>query len=541
MTRQEFVQKIAEGVRKYAPAYDIKVHSPIIAQAILESGYGESGLAKYNNFFGLKCGSKWKGHSVNMKTMEEYTTGTLTEIRDNFRAYDSFDEGVKGYFEFVQLPRYANLKGITDPRKYLETIKADGYATSSTYVENCMKVIEKENLTQYDGDRKESAKVGYSRQAVVDTANSWLGLNEADGSYKKIIDIYNSKPPFPRGTKMAYGWAWCACTWSAIAKKLGYEAIMPIEISCQYLIAEAQKMGIWVENDGYCPQPGDAILYDWDDNGAGDDTGVADHVGTVVYVNKGAGYFVVVEGNASNMVKKRTVSINGRYIRGFITPRYTESGTTNTSTSGGAKKSVSEVAHEVIAGAYGNGDARKQKLTAEGYDPAAVQQEVNRILNGSAAKPTAQKSVSEVAKEVIAGAYGNGDTRKQKLTAKGYDPEAVQQEVNRILNGSGSASAAKPTQTAPAASAKKVTATCYASGKDASLAGSYTVTAGGGLYLRNDAGTNKQALCLIPKGTTVHCYGYYSTFNGAKWLYITFTMSGVQYTGFAHSGYLRRQ
>lgn len=45
------------------------------------------------------------------------------------------EEGVKGYFEFIQLARYQNLRGITDPQKYLETIKADGYATSSTYVE----------------------------------------------------------------------------------------------------------------------------------------------------------------------------------------------------------------------------------------------------------------------------------------------------------------------------------------------------------------------------------------------------------------------
>ena len=65
MDKQEFIKKIAGYVKKYASAYGIAVHSPIIAQAILESGWGESRLAAvYHNYFGLKCGTKWKGKSV---------------------------------------------------------------------------------------------------------------------------------------------------------------------------------------------------------------------------------------------------------------------------------------------------------------------------------------------------------------------------------------------------------------------------------------------------------------------------------------------
>lgn len=150
MTAQEFVDMIYPYVLKYAPQYDIKVVSPIIAQAVIESNSGNSGLAKYNNFFGMKCGSSWKGASVNMKTREEYKIGELTNIRDNFRAYNSVEEGVKGYFEFIQYKRYANLKGETDPVKYLEKIKADGYATSSTYVQTVMNTVNKLGLTKYD-------------------------------------------------------------------------------------------------------------------------------------------------------------------------------------------------------------------------------------------------------------------------------------------------------------------------------------------------------------------------------------------------------
>lgn len=151
MANSEFVEQIAEYVKKYAGKYGIKVHSPIIAQAILESGWGKSVLAsKYHNYFGLKCGSSWSGKSVNMTTKEEYKVGTLTNIRDNFRVYDSMEAGVKGYFVFINKKRYANLKGVTDPETYVKNIKADGYATSSTYVANIMKVIRDNNLTRFD-------------------------------------------------------------------------------------------------------------------------------------------------------------------------------------------------------------------------------------------------------------------------------------------------------------------------------------------------------------------------------------------------------
>ena len=153
MTNSEFIEQIAKCVKKYAYVYGIEVHSPIIAQAILESGWGKSSLAsKYHNYFGLKCGSSWKGKSVNMATKEEYEVGTLTNIRDNFRVYDSMEAGVKGYFDFINTSRYANLKGVKSPEEYVKRIKADGYATSSKYVDNIMRVIRDNKLTRFDGN-----------------------------------------------------------------------------------------------------------------------------------------------------------------------------------------------------------------------------------------------------------------------------------------------------------------------------------------------------------------------------------------------------
>ena len=122
--RRQFIETIAPIIVKYAGLMGYNTPSAIIAQACLESAFGGSSLAyKYHNYFGLKCGTGWNGASVNMKTNEEYTPGTLTSIRDNFRAYPNMEEGVKGYFDFIQYPRYRNLKTADTPEEYLQMIR----------------------------------------------------------------------------------------------------------------------------------------------------------------------------------------------------------------------------------------------------------------------------------------------------------------------------------------------------------------------------------------------------------------------------------
>lgn len=96
------------------------------------------------------------------------------------------------------------------------------------------------------------------------------------------------------------------------------------------------------------------------------------------------------------------------------------------------KKTVAEIASEVIAGKWGNGEDRKRKLEAAGYDYAEVQAAVNAALSGK--KPaTTQKSINTLATEVIAGKWGTGADRKKRLEAAGYDYAAVQKRVNEIL------------------------------------------------------------------------------------------------------------
>ena len=146
-----FIEQIAPLIQKECLARGYKVASPIIAQACIESAFGTSSLGyKFHNYFGMKCGSSWKGKSVNLKTKEEYKVGVLTTIKDNFRVYDTMEAGVAGYFDFISSKRYENLKTARTSKEYLEMIKADGYATSSTYVQTNMNCIIKYNLSKYD-------------------------------------------------------------------------------------------------------------------------------------------------------------------------------------------------------------------------------------------------------------------------------------------------------------------------------------------------------------------------------------------------------
>ena len=145
-----FIGQIGPLMVKYAKANHYQCVSAAIAQACLESAFGTCALSKYHNYFGLKAGSSWKGEVVNMRTMEEYKVGTLTAIVDGFRAYDSMEAGVAGYYGFLAYSRYRTVKDQTTPEAYLKEIKAAGYATSSTYVQNNMRIVNTYGLKAWD-------------------------------------------------------------------------------------------------------------------------------------------------------------------------------------------------------------------------------------------------------------------------------------------------------------------------------------------------------------------------------------------------------
>lgn len=175
MTKQEFIKFIAPYAQEDMKKNGV-LASVTIAQGILESGYGNTELAKNaNNFFGMKCvlsgntwaGSTWDGVSKYTKiTKEDDGKGNLYDVTADFRKYPSASESVGDHSAYLlgamngNEKRYAGLKGEKNPQKAIEIIKAGGYATDTTYIEKIMRIINESDLTQYDtGDEEMSIKI----------------------------------------------------------------------------------------------------------------------------------------------------------------------------------------------------------------------------------------------------------------------------------------------------------------------------------------------------------------------------------------------
>lgn len=196
------------------------------------------------------------------------------------------------------------------------------------------------------------------RAKVVAIAQSFIGCNERDGSHKKIIDLYNSHKPLARSYKVTYTDAWCATFVSAVSIAAGLTDILPTECGCSAMIELFKKLGSWQENDAYVPSPGDCIFYDWQDGtnyATTDNTGAPDHVGIVEKVVGST--ITVIEGNYSDSVKRRTIQVNGKYIRGYGVPKYSSKATASSSTTATAATSSVKVEAakyrlDELAGAY---------------------------------------------------------------------------------------------------------------------------------------------------------------------------------------------
>lgn len=160
------------------------------------------------------------------------------------------------------------------------------------------------------------------RKEYVETARSFLGVKQGSMKHKKIIVLFNTVRP--DGWSMTYTAPWCATFASAMGIKAfgskNAEMIFPLSASCPTIINKARAMRLWKESDSYKPTRGDWILYDWDDDGKGDNVGSPDHVGIVESIVNG--YIKVIEGNKHKEVGERSIPINSRYIRGFVVPKY---------------------------------------------------------------------------------------------------------------------------------------------------------------------------------------------------------------------------
>lgn len=174
-------------------------------------------------------------------------------------------------------------------------------------------------------------------QKVIDIAMSYLGCKQGSAKQKELIRIFNTKKP--QGYTAHWRDPWCAEAWTAWQIEAGNtNKEVPLSANCGQIIRDAQRLGIWVENDSTVPQIGWGILYDWDDSGRGENTGGADHIGLIYAVDNK--YIYVIEGNKgeASVCGKRAIQIDGRFIRGFVAPNYKNAKVTSPAKS--SKKTV---------------------------------------------------------------------------------------------------------------------------------------------------------------------------------------------------------
>lgn len=163
-----------------------------------------------------------------------------------------------------------------------------------------------------------------AREKYVKTCKAYKGVKQGGERHKKIIDVFNRIKP--DGWAMTYTAYWCATFASATAQvAFGDEVAkkyFPLSANCVTIIEKAKKKGIWVESDKHKPLIGEWVLYDWQDSGWGDNHGSPDHVGIVTGVSNGVIH--VIEGNKNKAVEMRDIAVGGRFIRGFVSPKYAD-------------------------------------------------------------------------------------------------------------------------------------------------------------------------------------------------------------------------
>lgn len=191
MTNEQlsFINKVADAAHKYSD-YQI-LPSLTIAQAIKESNWGKSGLSKHFNFFGMKWNTKCGTKYVEMSTKEWDGTKYVT-VKAKFRKYDSFEEGIKGYYDFITgYKRYKNLIGEKDPYTACKKIQADGWATSPTYATSLYNdYIVRYDLIKYDGIVQDpDVKPYYVRGKVYTTKVNLYIRKYPNGPKKKPYEL----------------------------------------------------------------------------------------------------------------------------------------------------------------------------------------------------------------------------------------------------------------------------------------------------------------------------------------------------------------
>lgn len=485
MTKELFIQSISDAVKVLAPKYGICVVSPIVAQACLESAYGTDYKASHHNYFGLK----YRKNRVTCHTgffkddsQEQNADGTYVPIVTDWYAFADLYSGVEGYFQFINTANYANLKGVTDPHKYLELIRADNYATSFDYVKNVWRVVQSNNLTRYDV--KEEV-MSYTNSPLIDC--TVLSPNHSGERTHKIdrltphcvvgqLSAESIGACFPngRGASCNYGVgydgrqclivpeayrSWCTSSAAndqrAITIEVASDKTAPytftneaylglLELCVDICKRNGLRKVLWLgtkeESLAYEPKDGECVLtaHRWFANkSCPGDWMYARLPQLAADINKALG-----TGSESSDVEIKKPN-SGKNLYRVQCGAYKNRNNAENQLAAIESKSVdafiAEVdgLYKVQVGAYGiksNAENQLAKMKSLGFDCFITK------VSRESESFVPRKSAEEIATEIWTGkcsdsrwsVWGSGETRKQRLETAGYNYDAVQQAIEKL-------------------------------------------------------------------------------------------------------------
>ena len=160
MTTAEFIKEHQYAILE-ATAGTRLFASVAMAQAILESGSGQSKLATdHNNLYGIKAGEGWTGPKVMMDTLEYFTTSLPQKINDEFRKYPTPEASIKDWVKLLtKNEKYANVLKAKTPQRQAREIQAAGYATDPDYSDKLINLINEHQLERLDKNQKDMKSI----------------------------------------------------------------------------------------------------------------------------------------------------------------------------------------------------------------------------------------------------------------------------------------------------------------------------------------------------------------------------------------------
>lgn len=154
----------AEFKKKWGNAFVIAtLRTPLfpsvkLAQAALETGWGQSVISEANNMFGIKATGQhtpyWNGAFVLASTKEDYGSGQVP-VQSKFRKYNSLQDSIQDHSHLLMtLPRYAPVRNAKTPEDQCRALQSCGYATASNYAISLISIINNNNLKEFDQKKK---------------------------------------------------------------------------------------------------------------------------------------------------------------------------------------------------------------------------------------------------------------------------------------------------------------------------------------------------------------------------------------------------